>query len=121
MKDYPAVFLFQTSMIIFSGFFLIVTSGQISSSTHREEGVDDVGLYGAQRFVPDHYEDLLLLLQVDEVPEPRFLSEPAEEFGNTEPIRTDLTESNRFHVLGCKHSFIHDSEKEFYWKILESS
>lgn len=45
--------------------------------THREEGVDDVGLYGAQRFVSDHDEDLLLLLQVDEVTEPRLLSQPA--------------------------------------------
>lgn len=46
--------------------------------THGEEGVDDVGLYGAQRFVSDHDEDLLLLLQVDEVTEPRLLSQPAE-------------------------------------------
>lgn len=42
--------------------------------TYREEGVDDVRLYGAERFVSDHDEDLLLLLQVDEVTEPRLLS-----------------------------------------------
>lgn len=45
--------------------------------THGEEGVDDVGLYGAQRFVSDHDEDLLLFLQVDEVPKPGLLSQPA--------------------------------------------
>lgn len=44
--------------------------------THREEGVDDVGLYGAERFVSDHDEDLLLFLQVDEVTEPRLLRQP---------------------------------------------
>lgn len=43
--------------------------------THREEGVDDVGFYGAERFVSDHDEDLLLFLQVDEVTEPRLLSQ----------------------------------------------
>lgn len=39
--------------------------------------MDDVGLDGAERFVPDHDEDLLLLLQVDEVTEPRLLGQPA--------------------------------------------
>lgn len=42
--------------------------------TYGEEGVDDVCLYRAERFVSDHNEDLLLLLQVDEVTEPRLLS-----------------------------------------------
>lgn len=37
--------------------------------------MDDVGLYGAERFVSDHDEDLLLLLQVNEVAEPRLLSQ----------------------------------------------
>ena len=40
---------------------------------YREEGVDDVGLDGAQRLVSDHDEDLLLFLQADEVTEPRLL------------------------------------------------
>lgn len=35
--------------------------------------MDDVRLYGTERFVSDHDEDLLLLLQVDEVSEPRLL------------------------------------------------
>lgn len=39
--------------------------------------MDDVSLYGAERFVSDHYEDLLFLLQVDEVTEPRLLSQSA--------------------------------------------
>lgn len=39
--------------------------------------MDDVGLYGAERFVSDHDEDLLLFLQVDEVTEPRLLSQSA--------------------------------------------
>lgn len=38
----------------------------------------DVGLDGAERFVPDHSEDLLLLLQADEVTEPGLLGQPAE-------------------------------------------
>lgn len=38
--------------------------------------MDDVGLYGAQRFVSDHDKDLLLFLQVDEVPKPGLLSQP---------------------------------------------
>lgn len=40
--------------------------------------MDDVGLYGAERFVSDHDEDLLLFLQVDEVTEPRLLGQSAE-------------------------------------------
>lgn len=44
---------------------------------YGEERVDDVRLYGAERFVSDHDEDLLLLLQVDEVTEPRLLGQPA--------------------------------------------
>lgn len=39
--------------------------------------MDDVRLDGAQRFVSDHDEDLLLLLQVDEVTEPRLLGQSA--------------------------------------------
>ena len=37
----------------------------------------DVRLDGAQGLVPNHDEDLLLLLQVDEVPEPRLFRQPA--------------------------------------------
>lgn len=44
---------------------------------YGEEGVDYVCLDGAQRFVSDHDEDLLLLLQADEVPEPRLLGQSA--------------------------------------------
>ena len=43
---------------------------------HRQEGVDDVGFDGAQRLVLDDQEDLLLLLQVDEVPKPGLFGEP---------------------------------------------
>lgn len=43
---------------------------------HRQEGVDDVCFDGAQRLVLDDHEDLLLLLQVDEVPKPGLLGEP---------------------------------------------
>ena len=42
----------------------------VGRPTHREEGVDDVSLDGAEGLVSDHHEDLLLLLQVDEVAEP---------------------------------------------------
>lgn len=41
----------------------------------RQEGVDDVGFDRAQGLVSDHHKDLLLLLQADEVPEPRLLSQ----------------------------------------------
>lgn len=37
---------------------------------YREEGLDDVGLDGAEGLVFDDDEDLLLFLQVDEVAEP---------------------------------------------------
>ena len=50
--------------------------GRAASDTHRQEGVDDVGFDGTQRFVSDHHKDLLLFLQADEVPEPRLLSQP---------------------------------------------
>lgn len=43
---------------------------------HRQEGVDDVGFDGAQRLVLDDREDLFLLLQADEVPEPGPFGEP---------------------------------------------
>lgn len=44
---------------------------------YGEEGMNDVGLNGAERLVSDHNEDLLLLLQVDEVTEPRLLGQSA--------------------------------------------
>lgn len=47
--------------------------------THREKGVDDVGLDGAERLVLNQNKDLLLFLQADEVTEPRPLSQPANE------------------------------------------
>lgn len=69
---------------------------------HRQEGVDDVRFDGAQGLVLDDHEDLLLLLQVDEVPKPGLLGEPGEgRWGqraarirvgslSAEPLRTDL-------------------------------
>jgi len=39
---------------------------------YREEGVNDVGLDGAERLVSDDNEDLLLFFQVDEVTKPGF-------------------------------------------------
>lgn len=54
---------------------------------HRQEGVDDVGLDGAQRLVLDDHEDLLLLLQADEVPEPGLLGQPG---GGAGPVRPGL-------------------------------
>lgn len=50
------------------------SEGQSKSDTHRQEGVDNVSFNRAQRFVSDHHEDLLLFLQADEIPKPRFLS-----------------------------------------------
>lgn len=47
--------------------------------------MDDVRLDGAQRFVSDDHEDLLLLLQVDEVPEPGLLSQPEETRRSCDP------------------------------------
>lgn len=44
---------------------------------HRQEGMDDVGFDGAQGLVLDDQEDLLLLLEADEVPEPGLLGQPA--------------------------------------------
>lgn len=50
--------------------------GEAGAAAYREEGLNDVGLDGAERFVSDDDEDLLLFLQVDEVTEPGFLGEP---------------------------------------------
>lgn len=50
-----------------------VMNGGNEEKAYGEEGVDDVCLDGAQGFVSDDDEDLLLLLQVDEVSEPRLL------------------------------------------------
>lgn len=50
-------------------------SGNEEEAAYGEEGVDDVCLDGAQRFVSDDDEDLLLLLQVDEVSEPGLLGQ----------------------------------------------
>ena len=49
-----------------------------AEGTHREEGVDDVSLDGAERLVSDHHKDLLLLLQADEVTKPRPLGQSAD-------------------------------------------
>lgn len=45
--------------------------------------MNNVGLNGAERFVSDHNKDLLLLLQVDEVTEPRLLGQSAGRKHNT--------------------------------------
>ena len=67
-----------------------------SGPTHREEGVDDVSLDGAERLVSDDHEDLLLLLQADEVAEPRLLRQPGETQHTREKKRTQIT---HIHVL----------------------
>lgn len=51
--------------------------GEAAVGAYREEGLNDVRLDGAERFVSDDDEDLLLFLKVDEVTEPGFLGEPA--------------------------------------------
>lgn len=53
--------------------------GQPVAGPHRQEGMHDVRLDGAQGLVLDDEEDLLLLLQVDEVPEPGLLGQPGTE------------------------------------------
>lgn len=52
--------------------------GGEEEKAYGEEGVDDVRFDGAQGFVSDDDEDLLLLLQVDEVSEPRLLGQSEE-------------------------------------------
>lgn len=49
--------------------------GGEEEEAYGEEGVDDVCLDGAQGFVSDDDEDLLLLLQVDEISKPRLLGQ----------------------------------------------
>lgn len=71
--------------------------------THGEEGVDDVCLYRAERFVSDHNEDLLLLLQVDEVTEPRLLSQ-------SEGTKTDRDHDWFQNISStCSHQYTSDS------------
>lgn len=62
----------------------LLSGGEAAAATYREEGLNDVGLDGAERFVPDDDEDLLLFLQVNEVAEPGFLGEPAARDGEEE-------------------------------------
>lgn len=71
--------------------------------TYGEEGVDDVCLYRAERFVSDHNEDLLLLLQVDEVTEPRLLSQ-------SEGTKTDRDHDWFQNIsLMCSHQYTSDN------------
>lgn len=58
----------------------VARASQVGGGTgaHRQEGVNNVGFDGAQGLVLDNHEDLLLLLQVDEVPKPRLLGEPGQ-------------------------------------------
>lgn len=75
--------------------------------TYGEEGVDDVCLYRAERFVSDHNEDLLLLLQVDEVTEPRLLSQ-------SEGTKTDRDHDWFQNIsLMCSHQYT--SDNLFIW------
>lgn len=75
--------------------------------TYGEEGVDDVCLYRAERFVSDHNEDLLLLLQVDEVTEPRLLSQ-------SEGTKTDRDHDWFQNIsLTCSHQYT--SDNLFIW------
>lgn len=59
-----------------------------TEAAHREEGVDNVCLYGAQRLVSDHNEDLLLLFQINEVTEPGLLCQSAQRHNTLPPIVT---------------------------------
>lgn len=52
-----------------------VINGGEEEKAYGEEGMDDICFDGAQGFVSDDDEDLLLLLQVDEVSEPRLLGQ----------------------------------------------
>lgn len=54
---------------------LSVMNGDEEEEAYGEEGVDNVCLDGAQGFVSDDDEDLLLLLEVDEISKPRFLGQ----------------------------------------------
>lgn len=85
--------------------------------THGEEGVDDVCLYRAERFVSDHNEDLLLLLQVDEVTEPRLLSQ-------SEGTKTDR-DHDWFQNISSTCSHQYTSDNLFYldknWQNMDRS
>lgn len=85
--------------------------------TYGEEGVDDVCLYRAERFVSDHNEDLLLLLQVDEVTEPRLLSQ-------SEGTKTDR-DHDWFQNISSTCSHQYTSDNLFYldknWQNMDRS
>lgn len=79
--------------------------------TYGEEGVDDVCLYRAERFVSDHNEDLLLLLQVDEVTEPRLLSQ-------SEGTKTDRDHDWFQNISStCSHQYTSDNVVLFGQKL----
>ena len=61
---------------------------RIACESYREEGMNDVCFDGAQGLVSDHHEDLLLLLQADEVTEPRLLSQPKKARNTVSTINT---------------------------------
>lgn len=55
----------------------------MADRTHREKGMDDVRLDGAERLVSNHNKDLLFFLQADEVTEPGLLGQPAKKKKNS--------------------------------------
>lgn len=58
---------------------------------YREEGLNDVGLDGAERLISDDDEDLLLFFQVDEVTKPGFFGKSAEEKKGRKKNKTIFT------------------------------
>jgi len=63
--------------------------------TYREKGMDNICFDGAQRLVPNHHKDLLLLFKVNKISKPRFFGKSVKkkkgsEQGNT--IQTNITE-----------------------------
>lgn len=56
----------------------MLTEFTYSLETYRKKGVHNIGFDGAQRLVPNHHKDLLLLFEVNKISKPRFFGKSVE-------------------------------------------
>lgn len=60
-----------------------------SLETYREKGMDNICFDGAQRLVPNHHKDLLLLFEVNKISKPRF-------FGKSVRRKTGVNKTKQY-------------------------
>ncbi len=62
-----------------------------SLETYREKGVHNICFDGAQRLVPNHHKNLLLLFEVNKISKPRF-------FGKSVKKKSMIEQDNTIHT-----------------------